>query len=199
MSNSHSSRRSHVRSPILKGLDTSSLPTLLGYNGSTIKPTADIVLKSPAGDPILAQWQYGLGRSVAWTPDVKGRWATSWVTWPKFSQFAGQMLSWVLPPGDLTGLQTSFSPVVGTSTSAQDVNGVFEFAGQHGRTQKLPEHDVNSNLDNGHRQERVHRAAVKRYVWWNSEWAFPGRCTRSKWSNETRKRATSWPRRLRAW
>lgn len=96
-------------SPILKGLDPANLPNLLGYNGSTLKPNAEEIIKSPAGDPILAQWQYGLGRTVAWTPDVKGRWATDWVKWPQFSQFAGQLVGWTLPSDKSPGLQTTFS------------------------------------------------------------------------------------------
>src|SRR5204863_9891155 len=107
-------------SPILKGLDADSLPSLLGYNGSTLKPTAEQIIKSPAGDPILAQWQYGLGRSVAWTPDVKGRWATDWVKWPRFSQFAGQMVGWAMPQTNSPGLDTAFT-LAGGSSSGQDV------------------------------------------------------------------------------
>lgn len=108
-------------SPILKGLPASSLPPLLGYNAATIKPEAQEVLKSPDGDPILAQWQYGLGRSVAWTPDMKGRWATDWVAWPQFSQFAGQLVSWTTPQSGSSGLEAEYnlSPATGT---AQDVS-----------------------------------------------------------------------------
>jgi hypothetical protein len=113
-------------SPILGGLDPSSLPSLLGYNGSTLKPNAELVIKSPEGDPILAQWQYGLGRSVAWTPDVKGRWATDWVAWPRFSQFAGQMIGWTLPQETSPGLETTFSPVANDSPSSQDVEARIE-------------------------------------------------------------------------
>ena len=61
-------------SPILRGLDA-GLPQLLGYNGTTIKSAAQSVLVSARDDPLLAQWQYGLGRSVAWTSDSTGRWA----------------------------------------------------------------------------------------------------------------------------
>ncbi len=108
-------------SPILKGLNPNSLPQLLGYNGTTIKPTADLVLKSPAGDPVLAQWQYGLGRSAAWTPDVKGQWASDWVKWPQFAQFAGQMVGWTFPKESSPGLETGFTQVSGTSATGQDV------------------------------------------------------------------------------
>lgn len=104
-------------SPILKGLDPASFPSLLGYNGSTLKPNAEEIVKSPAGDPILAQWQYGLGRSVAWTPDVKGRWATEWVKWPLFAQFAGQLVSWTMPKETSPGLDTTFTLEPGVSSS----------------------------------------------------------------------------------
>ena len=108
-------------SPILNGLDTSSLPRLLGYNGTTIKPNAELILKSPAGDPILAQWQYGLGRSVAWTPDIKGRWATDWVQWSKFAQFAGQLIGWTIPREASPGLETQFVPQASRSAAGEDV------------------------------------------------------------------------------
>lgn len=96
-------------SPILAGIDLKSLPPLLGYNGATAKPEADVILKSPLGDPVLAQWQYGLGRAVAWTSDAKGRWATNWIKWPQFARFVGQMVSWTLPSQTTPGMDTSFS------------------------------------------------------------------------------------------
>src|SRR5213075_1895868 len=108
-------------SPILQGLDASTLPSLLGYNAATLKPNAELIIKSPAGDPILAQWQYGLGRSVAWTPDVKGRWATDWVKWPLFAQFAGQLVGWTIPQEASPGLETAFSFTGAATTTGRDV------------------------------------------------------------------------------
>jgi hypothetical protein len=95
-------------SPILNGIDTASLPPLLGYNASTAKPDADLILRSPRGDPLLAQWQYGLGRSVAWTSDAKGQWAVDWVGWPQFGKFVSQMVGWTLPTQANVGLATTF-------------------------------------------------------------------------------------------
>jgi len=109
-------------SPILQGVDTANLPRLLGYNGATIKPSAELVLKSPRDDPLLAQWQYGLGRSVAWTSDAKGRWATDWIKWPQFPQFAGQMVNWAMPKEVSPGLAATFVPEAGSSPAAQDVS-----------------------------------------------------------------------------
>lgn len=95
--------------PILRGLDPADLPPLWGYNGTTPKETAQTALLSPRGDPVLTQWQYGLGRAVAWTSDMKGQWAVDWVTWEKFNRFAAQLVGWTLPDSASERLQTSLS------------------------------------------------------------------------------------------
>ncbi|NJO05551.1 MAG: VWA domain-containing protein, partial [Chloroflexaceae bacterium] len=66
-------------SPILSGLD--GLPILYGYNGTTLKDTAQSILVADDQSPVLAQWQYGLGRTIAWTSDTKGQWGSDLVTW----------------------------------------------------------------------------------------------------------------------
>ncbi len=91
--------------PILRGLDVTRLPALLGYNGTTPKATARVALVSDQGDPILATWQYGLGHAVAWTSDVKGQWGSEWVRWDDFNTFVAQMAHWVLPQPEDAGLQ----------------------------------------------------------------------------------------------
>ncbi len=108
-------------SPITNGLDPGTFPDLLGYNVTTLKPTADGILTAPNGDPILAEWQYGLGKSVAWTPDMKGRWATDWVKWPLFSQFVGQMVQWASPGASTAGLQTAYTLSTSSTGDAQNV------------------------------------------------------------------------------
>jgi Mg-chelatase subunit ChlD len=92
---------------ILRGLDPMALPPLLGYNGTTPKATAQVGLVSPRGDPVLAQWQYGLGRAAAWTSDVKGRWAADWVEWERFNHFTAQLVGWTLPDPADDGLQVT--------------------------------------------------------------------------------------------
>jgi uncharacterized membrane protein len=94
------------QSPILRGIE--ALPQLLGYNGTTPKPAAQTVLVSPRDDPVLAQWQYGLGRSVAWTSDSTGRWAKSWLGWQGFSKFFSQLVSWTFPGEETGGIEASF-------------------------------------------------------------------------------------------
>jgi uncharacterized membrane protein len=91
-------------SSVLSGLDSGTWPPLLGYNGTTPKSTAFIALSTPRGDPLLATWQYGLGRSAAWTSDLKGRWAREWVTWDLFPRFAAQLVGWTLPAPQVEGV-----------------------------------------------------------------------------------------------
>ncbi len=82
--------------PLLRGIG--SVPPLDGYVATTPKEQAEVVLLSPEGDPVLASWQYGLGRSVAWTPDAAGRWSGAWAGSPTMATLWGNILSWLLPP-----------------------------------------------------------------------------------------------------
>lgn len=79
-------------SPILTGI--TSVPPLYGYVGTSSKATAQVILETHQGDPLLAAWQYGLGRAVSWTSDATGRWATEWVQWEGFPTFWVQTVRW---------------------------------------------------------------------------------------------------------
>jgi len=71
-------------------------PVLGGYVCTTPKPRAELPLISDKGDPLLAHWQYGLGRTVAWTSDAKARWAKNWLNWDQYRQFWAQIAQWSL-------------------------------------------------------------------------------------------------------
>jgi uncharacterized membrane protein len=61
--------------------------------------TASVKGSDPAtADPLLAQWQFGLGRVVAYTSDASTRWNPQWVGWQGYKQFWEQHLRWVLRP-----------------------------------------------------------------------------------------------------
>jgi len=85
-------------SPILEGI--SAVPQLLGYVGTSPKEAAQTILVSQLADgsrdPILASWQYGLGKSVAWTSDATGRWAEQWVKWDGFATFFAQAVRYTI-------------------------------------------------------------------------------------------------------
>jgi Mg-chelatase subunit ChlD len=91
-------------SPLLRSLSPSELPALNGYVVTTPKPTAEVALWSERGDPLLASWQYGLGRVAAWSGDAGPAWSSEWLAWPRFGQFWSQVVRWTLAPpeqGDL--------------------------------------------------------------------------------------------------
>ncbi len=68
--------------------DLTSTPPLLGYLATTDKPTAQTLLRiGEERDPLLATWQAGLGRTVAWTSDVAARWSAQWISWERYSTF----------------------------------------------------------------------------------------------------------------
>ncbi|OGO34645.1 MAG: hypothetical protein A2Z16_09430 [Chloroflexi bacterium RBG_16_54_18] len=96
-----------VPSPILRGIEAANLPALQGYNGTSAKSTARQDLLTHRGDPLLATWQYGLGRSAAWTSDLRGQWAKDWLAWNDFSKFASQLVNWVLPAPKIEGLEAT--------------------------------------------------------------------------------------------
>jgi len=99
----------------VRGLDQ-GFPRLLGYNGTTAKSAAQTVLVTNRDDPLLAQWQYGLGRSVAWTSDSTGRWAKDWLAWKDFARFFSQLVSWTFPGEESGGIEATFDNVGGKTT-----------------------------------------------------------------------------------
>ncbi len=78
---------------MLAGCPVSEAPTLLGYVKTNRKATAQVPLVTDLADPLLAHWQFGLGKVTAFTSDCKSRWAALWITaWPSYNQFWAQVL-----------------------------------------------------------------------------------------------------------
>ena len=46
------------------------------------KETAELLLRSELGDPVLARWHYGLGRVAILTTTLGGEWAEDFLRWP---------------------------------------------------------------------------------------------------------------------
>ena len=95
-----------ANSPIVDGIN--SAPLLMGYVATTAKQTAQVVLRGPEPfrDPVLATWQYGLGRAVAFTSDATGRWATNWVNSDEFTRFWSQAVRWTITEGATDNLES---------------------------------------------------------------------------------------------
>lgn len=82
---------------ILDGVGMETAPTLKGYVRFIAKPTADTILTIDKKDPLLARWQYGLGRAAVFASDAKSRWAENWVTWPGYDKFWMNVVRDLLP------------------------------------------------------------------------------------------------------
>ena len=125
------------RSAILDGIESS--PALHGYVAVSIKPAAQMILASARDDPVLAQWQYGLGRSVAWTSDAKGRWAREWVRWEQFPRFWAQAVRWtIVERGD----QSLDVQIVDEGERVRVVVDVIEAQGEYGNNLVTEAHFV---------------------------------------------------------
>jgi Ca-activated chloride channel homolog len=74
----------------LKGIPQNNLPPMRGYVLTYPKPRAELLMRADK-DPLLVSWRYGLGRVLAFTSDLSGRWGKDWVAWQGFPQWASQL------------------------------------------------------------------------------------------------------------
>jgi uncharacterized membrane protein len=110
--------------PILRGVEET--PALAGYVVTTPKQTAQVLLTTQRGEPLLAAWQYGLGHALAWTSDLRGQWGKEWVAWDQYPRFAAQLVSWLLPTQNTQNLTLQASTIGAQlilSAEAQDTQG----------------------------------------------------------------------------
>jgi uncharacterized membrane protein len=82
---------------ILEGVDMESAPPLKGFVRFIAKPTAETILRIDEKDPLLARWQYGLGRAIVFASDAKSRWAENWVSWKGYDRFWANVARDLLP------------------------------------------------------------------------------------------------------
>ncbi|HUP28310.1 MAG TPA: VWA domain-containing protein [Chloroflexia bacterium] len=81
-------------SPILRGFSPQDVPQLGGYEITTPKEEAVVGLVADLPHPLLAHWNYGLGRVVAFTSDASKDWASRWLTWASFARFWDNAVRW---------------------------------------------------------------------------------------------------------
>jgi len=95
----------------VSGFNWEASPPLLGYNTTTAKPGAQLGLLSHKDDPVFAVWQYGVGRSMAFTSDGQAKWCAQWVKWAEFPAFAARVIRTILRslPADDVRTQVSIS------------------------------------------------------------------------------------------
>lgn len=88
-------------SELLAGFALRSYPFLRGYIETEAKRGARLDLIIPREErraPLLASWNYGKGKAVAFTTDLTGRWSKEWIKWGLLESFWERIFDWLRPP-----------------------------------------------------------------------------------------------------
>lgn len=105
-------------SPVVRSLVGVKLPSLSGNVVTRLRPGAQVDLIARSGgdktEPALAQWGYGTGRVVSWTPGLGAPWATEWTPRTALWNDAVRWVARALPPAP-----ASATARPGTSTSLE--------------------------------------------------------------------------------
>ncbi len=77
------------------------LPELRGYVVTTPRKVVDVEmpLVTKRGDPLLAHWHCGCGRTVAFTSGRWKHWGADWPEWSGFSKLWSQAVRWAMQQG----------------------------------------------------------------------------------------------------
>ena len=95
--------------PLLSGFERADFPPVLGYVMAKPKPTAQVLLATETGDPLLAIARFGLGTGIAFTADLTERWGGEWLAWDGCGKFWAQAIRAALRKEDAVGIETKVS------------------------------------------------------------------------------------------
>jgi len=84
--------------------------TVLGLREGDIPPLGGLVLTTPKADcvmpltrktsdgddPVLAHWNYEMGKMAVFTSGMWKRWGANWAEWEKFGKFWAQVVRWAM-------------------------------------------------------------------------------------------------------
>ncbi len=73
------------------------VPQMNAYIATTPKSRAQVPFLSEKEDPVLAEWQYGMGKTIAFTSDFSGKWSGDWARWEKWPVFMNHLVTRTLP------------------------------------------------------------------------------------------------------
>ena len=118
-------------------IEEGKFPSLFGYVGTSIKNTAIEIMTSHMDEPVLAAWQYGIGRVVSFTSDVNGQWSKELLAFDKTPQLFSNIISWTMidydNSGNLSITQEGSSAKVQYETNNHEdnkkVKGAYTFEG----------------------------------------------------------------------
>jgi Ca-activated chloride channel homolog len=105
-------------------LAEAGVPRMNAYIATTAKSRAQVPFLSEKEDPVLAEWQYGMGHTIAFTSDFSGKWSGDWARWEKWPLFVGHLVTRTLPQYDTEPYKVSLDKSDGaTVVHLESVSG----------------------------------------------------------------------------
>lgn len=126
-----------------QSLFVDGVPQINAYIATTAKQTATIVMESTKNDPVVAEWMYGLGRTIAYTSDSTGAWSGDFARFNEWGNFWNTSVSRLLPSysevpfdirksedgsytvSDPSG-QSSFLDIVAVNEAGEEIESISE-------------------------------------------------------------------------
>jgi hypothetical protein len=141
----------------LEGVDMAGAPSLRGRTATVMKDNAIQLVATESGDPLLAFWPIGLGRTAVFASDVKDRWATDWLKWKGYAPFFTSVLRAIArqrPPAGGVEVRTS------ASGSARTIEIAIESRDAHGNYADRLKPSVTLRAGDGTTATRVARQVL---------------------------------------
>ncbi len=88
---------------MLSGISLKEIPPIDFFAAAESKDGAQVTLKiARAGKsaPLLAAWQYGLGRTAIFAAEPDSLATLSWIRWNRYAEFWSQLAGWTMRQGD---------------------------------------------------------------------------------------------------
>ena len=119
-------------SELVEGVGTDKqMEQLRAYVGTSPKETAISVLRTDQNEPLLSTWQYGLGRTVAWTSDFTGEWSASWAGSENSQKLWFNLINYVT---DISSMDGAFAEVVQNGKHCELNYTTMEYSAKTGVT-----------------------------------------------------------------
>lgn len=90
---------------LTRTLALADAPPLGGHVRTRARPTADLLLATADGDPVLARWRFGRGFVAAYTADLGGPWSAELTRWPPFGGLVADLVREIAAPAGDDALQ----------------------------------------------------------------------------------------------
>lgn len=144
-------------SAFLQEVVQDGLPVLRGYVGTSLKDHATAIwMDDKKEDPVLAEWQYGLGKTVAFTSDVTGEWTGNYSDWENYPVLWANLVREVLQEkketgSKITAKQEGSAGLIRYENGAVDSNArvTAVYTDQEGKQQEITLDSVSSGIYEG--------------------------------------------------